>query len=476
MKSLYSAAFMMTVMALPACSGSSFEGGAKPMASAPRASASSSGSSGTPTTDSGATVDPGTDGQATAATPTTPSNDTASGSPKAVLATTPPPPSNINFGLLVNDFNCTFCHMEVHGTVVSVGDAEALREDSNGKVFGKWLVAGAYHAADILTVPPRLGGIVVAGGITQNYDNSGKEMPISAATGKPGFPILSFTDLAGKMQGSLSAKAAPSTVASISKVYTGNALLVGTAAAPIVIDKDVLVNGDVVIKGVFTGVGTIYATGNIYIPANLKAAHLASLPYSDDAAAANIQAKADLAAASSDGLGLASAKSIFVGDLENYMDSGNGRSTRANGLHGIRYNSIYTNDQGTPFTGTVNGVWNVYNWLPEAQFEALYETLTPCWTASDRPLVAGHSWGERTFTQIDAYLYAVSAVAGINRASSWTLNGGVISQSMHIVSGADSDRINANGSCHPARINFDYRLQNGLQSLEQVGALFAKKS
>jgi len=325
MKSLYGATFAMTAMAIAACSGSSFEGGAKPIAGAPRTT-----NSATPTADSGSTTEPGSDGQATAGAPTTPSNDPASGSPKTP-STPPPPPPNINFGLLVNDFNCTFCHMEVHGTVVSVGDAEALREDSNGKVFGKWLVAGAYHAADILTVPPRLGGIVVARGVTQNYDNSGKEMPILAATGKPGFPILNFADLAGKMQGSVSAKASPSTVASISKVYTGNALLVGTAATPVVIDRDVLINGDVVIKGVFTGVGTIYATGNIYIPANLKAARLASFPYSDDAAAANIKAKADLAAASSDGLGLASAKSIFVGDLENYMDSGNGRSARANG-------------------------------------------------------------------------------------------------------------------------------------------------
>ncbi|MCX6110581.1 MAG: hypothetical protein NTZ90_13370, partial [Proteobacteria bacterium] len=246
MKSLYGATFAMTAMAIAACSGSSFEGGAKPIAGAPRTTSSAA-----PTADSGSTTEPGSDGQATAGAPTTPSNDPASGSPKTP-STPPPPPPNINFGLLVNDFNCTFCHMEVHGTVVSVGDAEALREDSNGKVFGKWLVAGAYHAADILTVPPRLGGIVVASGVTQNYDNSGKEMPILAATGKPGFPILNFADLAGKMQGSVSAKASPSTVASISKVYTGNALLVGTAATPIVIDRDVLINGDVVIKGVFT--------------------------------------------------------------------------------------------------------------------------------------------------------------------------------------------------------------------------------
>ena len=473
MRTLQGAAFVTAMVALVACSGSSFEGGTKPVAGAPRSV------SGTPGAGSGSVGSSGgtdTDGAAEAAAP---GSDTPSGSAATTAANpqpTPPPPPNINFGLLVNDFNCTFCHMEVHGTVVSVGDAAALREDSNGHIFGKWLVAGAYHAADILTVPPRLGGILVGSGITPNYDNSGKEMPISAATGKPTFPVLNFADLSGKMQGSISAKAPPSNVAGISKTYTGNALLVGTTATPIVVDRDVFVDGDVVIKGVFTGVGTIYASGNIYIPANLKAARLASFPYSDDPAAANVKAKADLAAANTDALGLASAKSIFVGDLENYMDSGNGPSTRPNGLHGVRYNSIYTADQGTPFTGTVNGVWDVYKWLPEAQFEALYETLTPCWTASDRPLVAGHAWGERTFKQIDAYLYAVKAVAGINRASGWTLNGGVISQSMHIVSGADSNRVNANATCQPARINFDYRLQNGLQALEQIGALFPQKS
>lgn len=55
------------------------------------------------------------------------------------------------------------------------------------------------------------------------------------------------------------------TVASVSQTYTGNVVLVGTAARPLVITGTVAIDGDVVIAGKVKGTGTILAKGNIYI-------------------------------------------------------------------------------------------------------------------------------------------------------------------------------------------------------------------
>jgi hypothetical protein len=51
---------------------------------------------------------------------------------------------------------------------------------------------------------------------------------------------------------------------------TGNVILSGTAANPIVIDGTLAIDGDVVIDGYIKGAGSILASGNIYIPTNLK--------------------------------------------------------------------------------------------------------------------------------------------------------------------------------------------------------------
>ena len=379
------------------------------------------------------------------------------------------PVPKINFGMLVNDLDCTFCHLEVHGTVGSVGTVAPLREDSYGKVFGRWLVNGDFNAAASLRNPPLQGGIVVgSNGASNKYNNSGKELPVDPKTGAVTFPTIDFNALSAKMRGTL--KSVVDGV-NVSKVYPGNLVMVGTAAKPMVIDKDVLVQGDLVLSGFYTGVGTIYVTGNIYMPNGLQAAHLAQFPYSDDPVTAKVQAQADLTAGAKDGLGLATAKNIFVGDLENYMDSSSG-ATGKTGTGGTQYKTLYESDSGPLMMASSNGVRDVYKWLPEAKFEKYYTSGTPCWTSSSRVLAPGHQWGERVFSRIDAFLYAASAIAGVNRALNWTINGGMIAQTMHIVSGAGSDVVLANAACGASRINFDYRMSLGLPMLEALAPFF----
>lgn len=386
-----------------------------------------------------------------------------------------PPPPNINFGMLVNNLNCTFCHLEIHGTVVSIGTAAPLRLDSHGEVFGRWLVSGAFDALQDLTSPPNDGGIVIStGAATANYNNSGGELPVNPHSKTVSFPTLDFTLLPPMMRGTLTATVSPSAPLSVKQVSPSHVLMIGTQTHPIVINKNVLINGDLVIAGYYTGVGTIYATGNIYIPTNLRAVNLAGFPYSDDPTQANAAAQVDVSLGNKDGLGLASANNIFIGDLENYMDTTNGPAGDS-GPDGLRYISIYEpQDLQDPLLLRANsGIRNVYNWLPESSYEKLYTAGTPCWdSASMRTLAPGHNWGERIFSEIDAYLYAGKAIGGIDRASTWTINGGMIAQAMHIVSGAGGDTVGAATPCPAARINFDYRLRNGLQVLEALSVYF----
>jgi Tfp pilus assembly protein PilX len=51
----------------------------------------------------------------------------------------------------------------------------------------------------------------------------------------------------------------------VDKTYTGNLILVGTDAKPIIIDGTIAVDGDVIITGKVEGTGNIVAKGNIYV-------------------------------------------------------------------------------------------------------------------------------------------------------------------------------------------------------------------
>jgi hypothetical protein len=379
----------------------------------------------------------------------------------------PPPPPRVKLGLLATDLNCTFCHLEVHGTMASVGDVPEMRGDSNGTVYGDWLVHGKFNAGKSLKV---------TGKLSESYDNRGGELPL-AADGKPGFPDLNFAALESRMQGDVSSQNPKSTVQSIAKVMQGNVVLIGSKTQPISIQRDILVKGDLVIAGVYTGTGTIYVTGNIYIPANLTALRAVNFPYDDDPIKADIAAKEDLVAGVYDALGLASAHNVFIADIEGYMTNNGALKSRGPGLNGWeRLSTIYSADIGGNndplMDDSKNGVYRIYDWLPEARYTELYQRVEPCnskmtgWT-----LLNNFKWGDHSFNRIDAYLYASKAVAGVARASSWALNGGMIARSVHIVSGAGT----TDGNCKPARINFDYRVRNGLQILEALSPFFPAK-
>ena len=57
--------------------------------------------------------------------------------------------------------------------------------------------------------------------------------------------------------------------ASISKSYSGNLILVGTAAKPIELSGDIAVDGDVIIQGPVKGSGQIYARGSVYVTGDM---------------------------------------------------------------------------------------------------------------------------------------------------------------------------------------------------------------
>jgi len=387
-------------------------------------------------------------------------------------------PPKIRFGLLAADMSCTFCHLEVHGSIGSIGEVAPLRGDSHGEIFGDWLASGAFNARANLTNFD--GGLVVRGRTSEHYDNSGRELPVDSH-GNVTFPSIDFISLAAIMRGMV--KSTPVSAAfpgDVSKVNQGNLILVGTLEQPIAISGDVLIVGDLIISGVYSGSGTIYSTGNIYIPANLTALHPASFPYPDaadgDETAADKQAIADISAAK-DALGLA-ASNIFVGDLENYNDANSMPPLATPGAHGQRYQTIYddssTSDGSSSFSMATNEVRNVYRWYPELSFEELYQQVKPCWTATSSNLfpVPGFVPGSRAVSRIDGFLYASKIIGGVSRATNWVLNGGMIAQSMHIISGAGFDQIGANSPCDASRINFDYRMRNGLQILEALAPYF----
>lgn len=57
--------------------------------------------------------------------------------------------------------------------------------------------------------------------------------------------------------------------ANVSGSTTGNMVLTGTAANPIVIDGKVVIDGDLMLRGYIQGTGQLYVTGNIYLPADV---------------------------------------------------------------------------------------------------------------------------------------------------------------------------------------------------------------
>ncbi len=370
------------------------------------------------------------------------------------------------FGLLVNDLECSLCHVTVIGDVASTRRVPPLWYTSDAHIEGRWLAAQAFDAARPdagCTAEGCLGtsvSVTATGGITANY--RGAELPLdTTGDGVPDFPALDFTKLPALMRGTVTTTGA--FPAAVAKVHQGNLILVGTASKPIALSGDVLVTGDLVIKGRYTGTGSIYVMGNIYIPSDLRAVRSA-FPYADDETLALAKATAQMAAMSTDALGLATQGSIFIGDIQKHQNSDAGNEAV----------NVY-NHPATPANrrGEALGVLGVLGWFPggSAEFDKLYENAVSCLTQEYTQI--------GSFNMVEAFLYAKNTVAGISRRASYTIRGGIIADYFHIVQGASkcgTDRSPVHGRPNDrSYIEYDYRLKTGLlRVLEHVGDLFPK--
>jgi hypothetical protein len=365
-------------------------------------------------------------------------------------------------GLLVNDLECGLCHVSVIGEVGSTRSVPPLWAGSDVALSGRWLAAAGFdgnvpQCADAACLGANV-TVAARGTIVTNY--RGPELPLDRdGDGAPDFPALDFAALEAKMRGHV--KGAAGHPAEVTKVNSGNLVLVGTKSEPIELTDDILVKGDLVIKGYYKGVGSIYVTGNIYVPADLRALRSA-FPYSSDAGQAINQAKTQIKKKSTDALGLATAGSIFIGDIEKHQNSDPGNEAV----------NVYSHPSTPPNrTAAALGVLNVFNWFPGGRdgFGSLYENAVSCVTQQATQI--------GSFNMIEAFLYAHNTVAGISRRASYTIRGGVIADYFHVVSGAA--RCNADASPvhghagNRSYVEYDYRMKTGwLRLLEYVGETF----
>lgn len=368
------------------------------------------------------------------------------------------------FGLLVNDLECGLCHVSVVGDVVSTRRVPALWQTSDAALTGRWLAADLFDAATPVANDPQSLGLNVVvnavGGIHTNY--RGVEMPLDqTGDGVPDFPSLNFAALPAQMIGSVATQGSYAT--NVQKIWNGNLVLTGTKDQPIVLKDDVFITGDLVIKGWYTGVGSLYVQGNVYIPGDLRAMRTA-FPFSSDDGQAVAKAADVVRAQTTDALGIATAKSVFIGDIQKHQNSDAGNEAV----------NVY-NHPATPANRRAEalGVLNVLAWFPGGQpaFDALYDMAVSCETQAATQI--------GSFNMVEAFLYAQNTVAGISRRASYSIRGGVIADYFHIVSGA--------AKCQPVAspvhgrpsdrsyIEYDFRMRTGIfRLLEHVGALFPK--
>ena len=95
----------------------------------------------------------------------------------------------------------------------------------------------------------------------------------------------------------------------VNGTYTGNVVLIGTAADPIEIDGPVVVTGDVLIKGKVKGQGTLYSGRNTHVLGDIEYVDAAAWPKPDTDPEGT-----DALNATKDFLGLAAKGNIIVGD------------------------------------------------------------------------------------------------------------------------------------------------------------------
>jgi hypothetical protein len=368
------------------------------------------------------------------------------------------------FGLLVNDLKCGLCHVKVTGDVASTSSVGVLWGGSVAEITGGWYIAGTFDGTKQPTPNPNNEGISVeikvSRGVNENQTTKSTILPKDLnGDGKPDFPTLDFAGIESKMTGRVTAAGG----IDFKKVHEGNLVLDGSSE-PIHAVGEVLVKGDLVIKGKYKGIGNIYVTGNIYIPANLTAEH-SPFPYPanrNDAVKRAVQSLKDR----EDALALATPNSIIVGDFEDHGTGGGG-------------NSVFKHDFTPPADRyEALGLGNVYQWYPNGAtgFNALY---VPGNLGCKRPRAEGQLPeidNGRSFSRIDAFLYAQKAVGGRAQFDSYAINGGVIADHFHIISAASA----CPAGTHPvhgqdqqfSHVNYDWRMKSGLLLLKQFSRYF----
>ncbi len=364
------------------------------------------------------------------------------------------------FGLLVNDLQCSFCHLKINGDIASTTDVSPFWYGSHGVVDGAWFVAGDFKGDTPTPVTSSLGTNVTLGiqiSLTvsdsiREQDHTAPAIPKNKVTKKAEFPVIDWVNLPSKMQGSLK-----SSNIEFKDTYVGNLVLVGTDSSPIEVKGEVLIQGDLVIKGRYKGMANIYVTGNIYIPGDLLATE-SPFPYSSNPTEAMEQARVALAN-NLDALGLASAQSIIISDFD----------THAPG------NVSVFNHEWTPKEDSLEAlkVNQVYDWFPGGKpaFAKLFDKFNlGCEGKENR------GRNDRSFSRVDAYLYAAKAVGGRANLNSYAINGGVIANHFHIIAGAEF----CPDSIHPVHglnarysyVNYDWRMKLGLLLLKQLEDYF----
>lgn len=388
------------------------------------------------------------------------------------------------FALLVNDSTCAFCHVKINGDVASTRDVPPIWQTSVLSVNGQWHAARGYfvdsttHFSGGLPadhplkskscMAPGQGGCILPEhfgtnvnaqilGIDQNLGTS-QYLPNDLDNdGFADFPQLDYARVKSNVRGKLTTPAG----IIITNVHAGNLALIGSESSPIVIDGEILVEGDLIIKGRYTGIGNIYATGNIYIPADLRAMNSA-FPFSEDPEQAEKEA-IDAIKAKKDALALATAKSILISDLEK---------------HGPGNTSPYDpNHWAVPADRDMASldVENVYSWYTKDAYDLLYEANVPGGLCNSY-----HAINNRTFNLVEAFLYAGNTIGGRANRNSYAINGGIIADHFHIISGSrdctDPNHINpVHGlPMNFSYINFDFRMKAGLLLLKQLWPYFEK--
>ncbi len=256
--------------------------------------------------------------------------------------------------MLTETVNCMFCHLRVNGDVGTLEHfkpgwtEEGNPDDADAGAFnGGSILHGNLYAAKTITndgstdlnanPSANINGALIEGNVEVNSTNRRLPKDIDG-DGVADFPPIDREKARNSAKGSLwidsqVGGAIVKTIGwnqnlnnlsvgsgSLNSVTDGNVIMIGTAAQPINLDKDIFVEGDVIIKGVVTGQGAIYTGRNIYIAGNLTVKNppdapstgvCATIPDPDDCAKENI-------AQHKDTLRLGARGSIIMGDYTEF--------------------------------------------------------------------------------------------------------------------------------------------------------------